>query len=149
MKSRKLAAVGTAPRLRKSRLVFGSRDVVPHPPQSLISSSGGTTSAGSDGPPSAGTWCSTARNPLFLRPEAPRFLVRMGLRRPGRGAPLPANPCFFVRKHHVGRVGWVSGGWDVVHHRPQTLVPSSGGTTLAEPDGMRWETAASFPFLFI
>lgn len=47
------------------------------------------------------TWCFAPRNPLFLRPEAPRRQVRMSLCRHGRGASLPAIPCFFVWKHHV------------------------------------------------
>ena len=80
-------------------------DVVPHPPQALISSSGSTTSPGPDGPTPAWTWCFTPRNPLFLRPEAPRPQVRMGRCRHGRGAPSPAIPCSFVRKHHVPRSG--------------------------------------------
>ena len=151
-------------------------DVVLHRPQTLVPSSGSTTSVGPDGPsaagtwcftarkplflrpeaprlpgpdgpPAAGTWCFTARKPLFLRPEAPRLSGRMGLRRLGRGTSPPANPCSFVRKHHVYRAGWAAGGWNVVLHCPQTLVPSSGGTTSVSPDGMRWETARPFPFL--
>ena len=110
-------------------------DVVLHRPQILIPSSGSTTSVGPDGPSAAGTWCFTARKPLFLRPEAPRLSGRMGRRRLGRGASLPANPCSFVRKHHVCRSGWASGGGGVVLHRPQTLIPSSGGTTSFGPDG--------------
>ena len=85
--------------------------------------------------------------PLFLRPEAPRLSGRMGLRRLGRGTSPPAKPYSFVRKHHVCRTGWAAGGWDVVLHHPQTLVPSSGSTTSVSPDGMRWETARPFPFL--
>ena len=84
---------------------------------------------------SNGTWCFTARKTLFLRPEAPRLSVRMGLRRLGRGASLPANPYSFVRKHHVCRFGWAFGGWDVGLHCPQTLIPSSGSTTSIGPDG--------------
>ena len=75
-------------------------DVVLHSRQNLVPSSGGTTSVGPDGPSAAGTWCFTARKPLFLRPEAPRLSGWMGLRRLGRGASLPANPCSFVRRHH-------------------------------------------------
>ena len=103
--------------------------VVPHRPQTLIPSSGDTTSSGPDGPSAAGTWYFTTRKPLFLRPQAPRLSVRMGLRRLGRGASLPANPYSFVRRHHVCRAGWASGGGGVVLHRPQALIPSSGGTT--------------------
>ena len=108
---------------------FGGWDVVLHCPQTLIPSYGGTTSIGSDGPSAAGTWCFTARKPLFLRPEAPRLSVRMGLRRRRRGASLPAKPCSFVLRHHVYRAGWAFGGWDVVLHCPQTLIPSYGSTT--------------------
>ncbi len=119
-------------RLKGRRLQW---DVVLHCPQTLVPSSGGTTSVGPDGPPAAGTWCFTARKPLFLRPEAPRLLVRMGLRRLGRGISPPANPCSFVRKHHVCQSGWAAGCWDVVLHHPQTLVPSSGSTTSIGSDG--------------
>ena len=71
-------------------------------------------------PSETGTWCPTACKPLFLRPEAPRLSGRMGLRRQRRGAPLPANPCFFVRKHHVFRVGWA-----FVGKRPRRFPSSS------------------------
>ena len=131
----------------RSGWASGGGGVVLHRPQTLVPSSGGTTSIASDGPAAAGTWCFTARKPLFLRPEAPRLSGRTGLRRLGRGASLPANPYSFVRKHHVYRFGWAFGGWDVVLHCPQTLIPSSGGTTSVSPDGMRWETARPFPFL--
>ena len=56
-------------------------DVVLHPPQTLVFSSGSTTSPGPDGPTPALTWCFTPRNPLFLRRGAPRPQVRMGRRR--------------------------------------------------------------------
>ena len=39
-------------------------DVVLHPPQTLVFSSGSTTSPGPDGPTPALTWCFTPRNPL-------------------------------------------------------------------------------------
>ena len=106
-----------------------------HRPQALIPSSGGTTSFSSRAAGRDGAWYLTARKPLFLRPETPRLAVRMGLRRLGRGTSPPANPCSFVRKHHVYRAGWAAGGWNVVLHCPQTLVPSSGGTTSVGPDG--------------
>ena len=85
----------------------------------------------------AGGWDVVLHCPqaLILRPEAPRLSGRMGLRRLGRGTSPPASPCSFVRKHHVYRAGWASGGWNVVLHCPQTLVPSSGGTTSVGPDG--------------
>ena len=81
------------------------------------------------------TWCFTPRNPLFLRPEAPRPQVRMGLCRHGRGASSPAIPCSFVRKHHVTQLGWAAAGTDVVLHSPQSLISSSGSTTSSGPDG--------------
>ena len=56
-------------------------DVVLHPPQTLVFSSGSTTSPGPDGPTPALTWCFTPRKPLFLRRGAPRPQVRMGRRR--------------------------------------------------------------------
>ncbi len=110
-------------------------DVVLHHLQPLIPSSGSTTSVGPEGPLAAGTWCFTARKPLFLRPEAPRLSGQMGLRRRRRGASLPANPYSFVRRHHVYRLKGLRPQWDVVPHCPQTLVPSSGGTTSIGPDG--------------
>ena len=51
---------------------FGEPDVVLHSPQALILSSPSTTSTGPSGPPAVRTWCFTHRNPLFLRPGAPR-----------------------------------------------------------------------------
>ena len=78
----------------------GGPDVVLHSPQSLIPSSGDTTSPGP-----------------------------AGLRRTGRGVSLPASPYSFVHEHHVS---WTQGAGatpDVVLHRPQTLIPSSTGTT--------------------
>ena len=51
--------------------------VVLHLPQSLISSSGGTTPFGPIGPSAVGTWCFTSRKALFLRPEAPRHSERI------------------------------------------------------------------------
>ena len=109
--------------------------MVLHHPQTLIPSSGGTTSFSSRAAGRDGAWYLTARKTLFLRPEAPRLSVRMGLRRLGRGASPPASPYSFVRKHHVCRAGWAFGGWDVVLHCPQTLIPSSGSTTSIGPDG--------------
>ena len=110
-------------------------DVVLHRPQTLVPSSGSTTSVGPDGPSAARTWCFTARKPLFLRPEAPRLPGPRRRWRARRGASLPASPYSFVRRHHVCRAGWAFGGWDVVLHHPQTLVPSSGSTTFIGPDG--------------
>ena len=82
-----------------------------------------------DGLSSGPTWCLTARKALCLRPEAPRYLVRLSLRRLGRGASPSAKPYFSVRKHHVYRPGRASGDPGVVLHRPQSLMPSSGSTT--------------------
>ena len=79
----------------------GDPDVVLHHPQSLISSSGSTTSLGQMVPPARLTWCLTPRKALFLRSEAPRLSAGPSLRRPGRGASLPAKPYSFVRKHHA------------------------------------------------
>ena len=110
-------------------------NVVPHYPQTLIPSSGSTTSVGLDGPPAAEAWCFTAREPLFLRTEAPRMSAKGPPTAMGRGASLPANPCSFVRKHHVYRSGWAFGGWDVVPHCPQNLISSSGRTTSFGLDG--------------
>ena len=119
----------------RSGWASGGGGVVLHRPQTLVPSSGGTTSIGPDGPSAAGTWCFTARKPLFLRTKAPRLSTKGPPDAMGRGASLPAIPCSFVRKHHVYRFGWASGGGGVVLHRPQTLVPSSGGTTSIGPDG--------------
>ena len=148
---------------------FRRPDMVLHPLQSLIPPSGGTMSIGRAEPPAtrtwcftirkalflrpetprhlgpieppaAGAWCFTVRKALFLRPEAPRHLVRLSLRRLGRGASPSAKTYFFVRKHHVYRPGRASGDPDVVLHRPQSLIPPSGGTTSigrAEPPATR------------
>ena len=108
-------------------------DVVPHSPQSLILSSTSTTSLGSKAPAAYRTWFLTPRKPLFFRPQAPRLSGPMGLRRHGRGASLPANPCSFVHKHHVSRAQSAGGIPDVVPHSPQTLVLSSTSTTSLGP----------------
>ena len=57
-------------------------------------------------------------------------------RRLGRGASPSAKPYFFVRRHHAYRPVRASGDSDVVPHPPQTLVPSSGGTTSLGPNGL-------------
>lgn len=54
----------------------GDSDVVPHPPQTLVPPSGGTTSSGPNGLSSGSTWCLTPCKPLSLRPEAPRPPIR-------------------------------------------------------------------------
>ena len=114
---------------------FSRVGVVLRSPLALVPSSRGTTFLGSDGPPASWAWCFTPRKPLFLRQRAPRLWGRMGLRQVGRGAPLPANPCFFVAGHHISGVGWASGKLGVVLRSPQTLVPSLPGTTPLGPDG--------------
>ena len=114
------------PRVQRA---FGEPDVVPHSLQSLISSSGGTTSTRPSGPSAMRTWCFAPRNPLFLRPGAPRPSGPAGLRQCGRGASLPAIPYSFVRGHHVSGAQRASGEPDVVLHSLQSLIPSSGGTT--------------------
>jgi len=107
----------------------GDPGVVLHRPQILTPSSGSTTSIGRAEPPATRTWCFTARKALFLRPEAPRLSAGPSLRRPGRGASPSAKPYSFVRKHHAYRPGRASGDPDVVLHRPQSLISSSGSTT--------------------
>ena len=104
-------------------------------PLTLVPSSRGTTPLGSDGPPASWAWCFTPHKPLFLRRGAPRLWGRMDLRQVGRGALLPASPCSFVAGHHVSGAGWASGKLGVVLYSPQTLVPSSRGTTSLWPDG--------------
>ena len=111
----------------------GDPDVVLHSPQSLMPSSGSTTPIVRAEPPATRTWCFTVRKALFLRPEAPRHLVRLSLRRLGRGASPSAKPYAFVRKHHVYRPGRAAGDPDVVLHHPQRLISSSGNTTPPSP----------------
>ena len=125
-------------RRREGPASVGARQVgvVLRSPRTLVPSSRGTTSLGTDGPPASWAWCFTPRKPLFLRRGAPRLCGRMGLRQVGRGAPLPANPCSFVAGRHVSRVGWASGKLDVVLRSPLTLVPSSWGTTSLGSDGL-------------
>ena len=111
----------------------GDPDVVLHRPQSLIPSSGSTTSIGRVEPPATRAWYFTVRKALFLRPEAPRLSSGPSLRRPGRGASPSAKPYSFVRKHHVYRPGRAAGDPDVVLHHPQRLISSSGNTTPPSP----------------
>ena len=84
---------------------FGAPDVVPHGPEIIIPSSRGTTSLSPSGPAAPRTWCSMVRKSLFLRREAPRPSARLALRRPGRGAPRPANPYSFVGRYHAVCLG--------------------------------------------
>ena len=107
----------------RAQRVLGNADVVLHSPLALIPSSTSTTSLGPSGPPAMRTWCFTPRNPLFLRPRAPRPSGPAGLRQCGRGASPPAIPCSFVRGHHVLEHSSRSRRAGVVPHRP--LCPCS------------------------
>ena len=82
-------------------------------------------------PPATRTWCFTARKALFLRPEAPRHLVRLSIRRLGRGASPSAKPYFFVRKHHAYRLGPPAP--QLASPSPQSLNSSSGHANQARP----------------
>ena len=113
----------------------GASDVVLQGPEILIPSSGGTTSLSPSVLSAPRTWCSKARKSLFLRREAPRPSARPAFWRPGRGASCPANPYFFVGRHHVPWLGRPFGAPDVVLHGPQILILSSGGTTSLCPSG--------------
>ena len=108
-------------------------DVVPHCPPALVSSSSGTTSSAPKCRAAPETWCLTALQPLFLRRGAPRHPLQSAGRPVGRGAPLPASPCFFVEEHHVIRHKVPTGLRDVVPHCPPALVSSSSGTTSSAP----------------
>ena len=144
------------------KALFLRPDVVPHPLQTLVPPSEGTTSLGPNGLSSVRTWCLIPckalclrrraprpnglssgrtwclipRKPLFLRPEAPRLSAGPSLRRPGRGTSPSAKPYSSVRRHHVYRPGRASSDPDVVLHRPQSLIPSSGSTTSSGPNGL-------------
>ena len=109
-------------------------------PQNLNSSSGHANLARIFSVRRRLCWRRPPRKALILRPEAPRLSSGPSLRRPGRGASLPANPYSFVRKHHAYRPVRASGDPGVVLHRPQILTPSSGSTTSigrAEPPATR------------
>ena len=96
---------------------------MPHCPPALIPSSRSTTSGFPNTRPAPGTWCLTVRQPLFLRRGAPRLPLQSAGRHRGRGASLPASPCFFVDEHHVLRSKMPAGPRDVVLHCP--LAPCS------------------------
>ena len=70
----------------------GGVDVVPHPPQTLIPSSGDTTPSAQMTPPARPAWCLIPRKPLFLRPEAPRPQPKQLLSRSRRAEPLQLPP---------------------------------------------------------
>ena len=123
--------------------------MVLHRPQTLISSSPGTTSDGRIGARGQMAWCFATRKTLFLRRRAPR---RMGESEHGarwRGASPPAKPYFFVAGHHVGWTNRRSEPDGVVPHRPLSLVPSSSSTTplaLVEPsEEPAWCFTARYP----
>ena len=105
-----------------------------HSLQTLILSLLGTTSSGPERTSTGGTWCFTTRKPLFHRHGAPRPRPRIGPRPVGRGASPPANPYSIVAGHHVRGPELDFERLDVVLHRPQTLIPSSRGTTSSGPD---------------
>ncbi len=107
-------------------------DVVRRSPQTLIPSSPGTTSSEAEAPATGRTWCAAPRKPLFLRRQAPRLPGPWRRRQTRRGAPLPATPYSFVAEHHVFRGQSAGNGSDVVRRSPQTLIPSSPGTTSSE-----------------
>ena len=99
---------------------------------------------GPDEFPASRAWCLTARKPFFLRRGAPRRLDETGPEAGRRGASPPANPCFFVKGHHVTGSGQAFGGVGVVLHRPLALVPSSSSTTSDGRIGARGLTAWCF-----
>ena len=70
----------------------GGTDVVPHPPQTLIPSSGSTTPLSQTAPPAGPAWCLIPRKPLFLRSEAPRPQPKQLLSRSRRAEPLQLPP---------------------------------------------------------
>ena len=109
--------------------------MVLHRPQTLILSLRGTTSSAPDRTSTGGPWGFTARKPLFLRHGAPRPQGRIRFRAARRGASPPANPYSFVAGHHVLGAEREYERHDVVLHRPQTLIPSSRGTTSSAPKG--------------
>ena len=121
----------------------GTDGVVPHRPQTLVSSSTGTTSDGRIGARGRTAWCFTARKPLFLRRRAPRPLPESGFEAGRRGASPPANPCVFVVEHHAPCLNRGSRPDDVMLHCPQTLVSSSPGTT--PPDFLQPDNSGNPP----
>ena len=127
--------------VRRRLLASGDPDVVLHCPQSLMPSSGSTTSIVRAEPPATRTWCFTARKALFLRPEAPRHLVRLSLRRLGRGASQSAKPYAFVRKHHACWLGPPAP--QLASPFSQNLNSSSGHANLAGPSLRRPGRGAS------
>ena len=121
----------------RAQRAFGEPDVVPHSLQSLISSSGGTTSLGPSGPPAMRTWCLPPCKALFFHHRAPRPSGPAGLRRSGRGASLPAIPYSFVRGHHVSGASGPSAmqTWCFTPRNPLFFRPRA--PRLSGPAGLR------------
>ena len=107
--------------------------MVLHPPPALVPSSAGTTSGSPFSRPGPGTWCFTALQPLFLRRGAPRPPLQSAGQPRGRGASLPASPCFSVEEHHVLHSKVPGSPGDVVLHPPPALISSSASTTSGSP----------------
>ena len=103
-------------------------------PQTLVLSSTSTTSSGSNASSSGSAWCFSPRKPLSLRWRAPRPQARTVLPPIRRGASSPASPCPFVDEHHAPRHEREFLRLGVVLLSPQTLVPSSTGTTPPGPN---------------
>ena len=80
---------------------MGTDGVVPHRPQTLVSSSRDTTPLALVEPSEEPAWCFAARKPLFLRQGVPRRMGESAFGTGWRGASSPANPCFFVEGHHA------------------------------------------------
>ena len=99
------------------------------------SSSTGTTSLRPDRGSAGWTWCFTPRKITFFRRRAPRLWSKMGLRRVGRGASLPAKPCSSVDGHHVFGAKSDFSRLGVVLRSPQRLILSSTGTTSLRANG--------------
>ena len=78
----------------ESNSAAGATGVVPHPPQTLVPSSGSTTPSAQMAPPAGSAWCLIPRKSLFLRLEAPRPQPKWRRRRGRRGASHPCKPLF-------------------------------------------------------
>ena len=115
-----------APRLKREFLRSG---VVLPSPQTLVLSSTSTTPPGTNRPSTDSAWCFSSRKPLSLRRRAPRPQAQTRVPPARRGASLPATPCSFVDGHHALRLEREFRRLGVVLLSPQTLVPSSTGTT--------------------
>ena len=114
---------------------FRCSGVVLHSLLALVPSSTSTTPSGPNRSSAVPVWCFTSRKPLFLRHRAPRPRARTGLPLFRRGASLPASPYFFVDRHHAPGLEPAFRCPGVVLPPPQSLVPSSTGTTPRGPNG--------------